>query len=132
MPGNYASFSSELRQEFHDITGEIATAGPDINIRSISAFSHAHDFNRLYMAKENGYSILGIIEKLYDDYYQDDRNFMGVAYTGVSGVDCDTITSVDTNAFCDNTGSQVIVLEKNSNEDFRYWNDLTAMLRFLG
>ncbi len=132
MPSDYQANGDMIESLFNWISSEIYTAGPDINIRSITAFANARDFSRMYLASENGDRVLGVIENVYDDYYEDNRNFLGVAYTGISGVDCTKIRAADKNAYCDDSGQEVIVLEKNTNDDFPYWTDLTAKLRFAG
>jgi len=133
LPVNYNTHNTELENLLNDISSHISSnsgAIEDDGIINIEVLSQANHFSRIYLGKSSGDTIFGLVETIYDPDMQEDRNFLGVVYKNVDGIDCTSVDSANRDAYCSDTGNDLFVLERRVDTDFPYWTDLTAKLRF--
>ncbi len=131
LPSNYDQYNSQIKTLFSTISSHIDAHTADIDkvLLNIEPFKNADDFSELYLSKTGQDTVFGVVETKYDPANKDNRNFMGISYTGVDGIDCDDITSAYDYAYCGQQGQSMIVLGRRVDTGFKYWTDLTAKLR---
>jgi len=131
---NYNSADTQLIGFFNQVSNHISSNAGTINnhpdIMNIEVFNEARKYDSLYLAKNGGDVVFGTLEELYDDDWNGNRYYLGVLYDSVSGVDCDTIEDADQFSYCGTSGSVVIVIERRLDNEFQYWSDLSAKIRF--
>ena len=125
---NFQTYNgNQLKTYLDDITSYINSR--DIDIPKIRLFSNARSYDTIYMARNGGNTVFGIVEKIYDDDRQGVRYFMAVLYKGIS-VDCEQVNQAYDDAHCGFSGQDYYVIDKRADDNFAYWTDLTAKLRY--
>jgi hypothetical protein len=120
----------ELETLFASISGYVDANTASITIPNIETIKHVREYKRLYLSKEGTGTVFAVSEGRYDDDLNQVRHFLGASYTGIAGIDCASIRLAYPSADCGTIGSSTIVLAKNADENFKYWSDLTAKLRY--
>ena len=129
---DYLSQKSSVESMFETADVHIASNTEDIEsvLLSITPLTHARDFRRLYVASQSGETAFGIVEEKYDPEYQDNRNFLCVVYSGMGGVGCTDVLDAYEYSYCGEQGADIIAIGRKVDDDFKFWTDLTAELRY--
>jgi hypothetical protein len=122
--------STTLDTQFATIRAYIDANAAATSVSNLDTLKNARNFNRIYVSRDGGSTVFAVNEGRYDDALDQVRYFLGASYAGVSGIDCAGITRAYPTAQCGTTGSTVVVLAKNADENFKYWTDLSAKLRY--
>lgn len=92
---------------------------------------NTHDFNRLYVADNNGRQIFGIIERNYVGNQTGYVSYLNVEYRNFNADICKTVNTTREFSCYPSGGDQYTITQSlsESNEIFASWNYLTAKSR---